>query len=974
MKHGRPGFAFGSVLLLSATISVAQTTGDIEGTVTDMDGTPLPGVTIEAMSPSLQGVRVEVTGREGKYRILAVPPGVYRIRASLEGFEKAEETITLALDKTATLDLKLKMVVKAAIVVTGEVPLVDVTSTTAGTNYTNRVIVRLPVNRNYADIVRSNPGVNSDQGETQGRSIALTIYGATSAENQWIVDGSNTTNVVKGMQGKAINNEFVQEMEVKTGGYQAEYGRAMGGIINVITKSGGNEFHGDGFVYYDSSSWQAARKATDQDSIVNFMRVADYTRTDFGADIGGYFLKDRLWFFGAYDRVQTPAKVSRYISSQLVPNTLEFPLDSTDSLYAGKLTWNAAAGTSFVATVFADPTLNAGAGASDPRQGRFVTRVISNPDPATWSADRHIGGVDYSLRAMQVFGSTSFMALQASRHEDSYELKPSGGASEPILKDRTCAGGTPAKPCRKPSTDNFATGGFGLVFGPINRNTSTRAQVRGDVDLYLREHEFKVGGDYQDAKTLAINAFTGGQRVFRFNERGQTYYQHDFYSASPTDLTPVDNPVNPRTTDVGVYLQDSWRLSRGVTVNAGVRWDQEAIQDYRREKVIQTSLWQPRLGIVWDPGKDGSTKLYAFAGRFGYALPTDLSVRAYGAQTVASTYNFDPVSLTQDPSVIGHSKPVIQGGAFSEPVDSHLKAIYQDELTIGADKLFGPSFSVGIKATYRRLGNAIEDRCDLDYNRPETNYNGCGIINPGSGEPIARGDLPGCNGLDGDFFACSDTSPAIGPARRLYRGIEILARKSFQDRLWLQASYVFSSLRGNYDGEVNASGQTDPGINADFDVPAMLHNDYGRLFLDRPHSFRLDGFYTAPFGLSVGVQAYARSGAPLDKRGYLGGGGWDVQLVPRGYAGREGTNWDANLTLAYPLAIGPAAVTLQAYVFNVFNNQFATSQDVWWSTQAPADYPKSLYDPNQEQNNSEYGKILSRQDPRLFRAAIRLSF
>src|SRR5207244_8333568 len=134
-------------------------------------------------------------------------------------------------------------------------------------------------------IVRSNPGVLEDQGQTQGRFLPLSIYGATSAENQWIIDGINTTNVVKGIQGKAINNEFVEEVEVKTGGYQAESGRALGGVINVITKSGGNDFHGDAFAYHDRSGLQARQKVTGSDSIATGMRVSDYPKTDLGADL-----------------------------------------------------------------------------------------------------------------------------------------------------------------------------------------------------------------------------------------------------------------------------------------------------------------------------------------------------------------------------------------------------------------------------------------------------------------------------------------------------------------------------------------------------------------------------------------------------------------------------------------------------------------------------------------------------------------
>ena len=224
-------FFLSAIFAGAATTAVAQTTGDISGRVTDASETPLPGVTIEATSPSLPGARVTVTGPGGAYRIPAVPPGTYRVLATLYGFRPVERTCTVTLDSSMTVNLTLRLETEAHVLVAGETPPIDTTSTTAGTSYTSDVIARLPVDRNYADIVRSNPGVSSDRGDTEGRFLALSIYGATSAENQWVIDGVDTTNVYKGIQGKVVNSEFIQEVEVKTGGYQVEYGRALGGVI-----------------------------------------------------------------------------------------------------------------------------------------------------------------------------------------------------------------------------------------------------------------------------------------------------------------------------------------------------------------------------------------------------------------------------------------------------------------------------------------------------------------------------------------------------------------------------------------------------------------------------------------------------------------------------------------------------------------------------------------------------------------------
>src|SRR5262249_14218007 len=158
----------------------------------------------------------------------------------------------------------------------------------------------------------------------------------------------------------------------------------------------------------------------------------------------------------------------------------------------------------------------------------------------------------------------------------------------------------------------------------------------------------------------------------------------------------------------------------------------------------------------------------------------------------------------------------------------------------------------------------------------------------------------------------------------------------------------------------------------------MSSNSYGRLFLDRPHRFRLDGFYVAPFGLSVGLQAFVASGAPLNRIGWFNDGwGSVIQLDPKGYAGRMPTQWEANLTLGYPIQFGPATVTLQAYLFNLFNHQTPIYQDTVSSVHAPPAYEDNhnvISAPNQPQTNDTYGKVTERLPPRTFRAAVKITF
>ena len=532
-----------------------------------------------------------------------MPPGDYRIRASLGGFRTAERATTVRLDSTATVDLSLAQATSEQLVVTGSAPLIDTTSTTTGTDLHEQ---RHRATSRQSQLRRHHE-VQSRRLDGQGRDgrplSALAIYGATSAENQWIIDGVNTTNVYKGVQGKAINNEFVQEVEVKTGGYSVEYGRALGGVINVITKSGGNAFHGDGFFYYDSTGTAAEKQFKPGDSGLAQMRVVDGYRLDYGVDLGGFLLKDRLWFFGAYNRVSINSEVSRVQASTYVSTEDRFPLDAADNLYSGKLTWNAATSTSIVGTVFADPSTSSGAAAADPRQG--LSRGAVNPpynlNPSTWYSSRAQGGTDYGLRLTQLFGARAIVVAQGSHHKDSNAL----GAPDGIRYiDWTCAGGTPDNPCNAPEPNNVI-GGYGFIGSneATSHNGSSRNQAGAAVTLYAGNHEVKVGGDYMDGRTQETWFYTGLQGVSIYNEFGQLYYEHDFLGTNPNDpvVIPTYNP-GARVLDYGGYLQDSWKAAPNLTVNLGLRWDGEETRTVSGHTVLRfTDGWQPRVGVVWDP-------------------------------------------------------------------------------------------------------------------------------------------------------------------------------------------------------------------------------------------------------------------------------------------------------------------------------------------------------------------------------------
>ena len=635
----------------------------------------------------MQGTRTAVTSADGRYRFPSVPPGQYKVTAELTSFGKVQKNATVTLDSTQTVNLQLSLSTTAEVTVTGEAPLVDVTSTTQGSNYSAQVIDKLPVGRNYADIVFTQPGVQADFGETQGRSLAISIYGSTSSENLFLIDGVNTTNVIKGFQGKDINTEFIQEVEVKTGGYQAEYGRNTGGVINVITKSGGNEFHGGVFGYYNDTGMRAELENAKPENYdtPEFSETGDAqylnapitgdNRMEWGADLGGFVMKDRIWFFGAFDRVQINQTQTTLDPQN--PDTFghDFPIDFFQNKYSGKLTFNILQGTSIVGSVFSD---------SQTQEGTINNLLLTSIDPVANEGRLDTGGPDYAARVNQLFGSFGILTAQYAQHKDRYNTKPFG-LDLVQLRDYTFS----------PTGASFqAVGGFGAVFGPTINNASKRESVGGSFTAYVSNHEFKIGGDYQKDNTFGSTYYTGGTRLrvrpclqdggasdcdlaqapFYTNSAGDTYqvfYQHDlFVEGTPASFTVLDQaPFETPTKRYGLFFQDQWRIIPTLTVNLGIRYDSENIFNSNLESAFELKdQWAPRFGVVWDFIGDGTSKLYASAGRFYYALPTDLNVRVFSANSQLFTYNYSPSDLTQNPAAPRNQ--LFQGGSpTGEPVD-----------------------------------------------------------------------------------------------------------------------------------------------------------------------------------------------------------------------------------------------------------------------------------------------------------------
>jgi hypothetical protein len=304
----RRQFVIAAFLILGLSFPVTRisaqttTTGMIEGIITDSNGAVVPAVTVTVTSPNLIRAQSATTDAEGRYRIVNLPPGRYAVTVeATAGFARfARADVDVSLSKTSSLVIQLETAGATASVTVNSASgaAVDTTSNTSGTSVSTEQFSDFTTRRTVQSLYTIAPSVTrSGLRDQSGRDRDPSVAGSSGLENSYIFDGVNTTDPAWGSSGTNLPFEFVQEVEIKTGAYGAEYGLSTGGIFNVLTKSGGNELHGDVFAYFTTKGLVRATKFFPSlGSAPN-----GFSELDAGFDLGGALKKDKLWFFGAFN-------------------------------------------------------------------------------------------------------------------------------------------------------------------------------------------------------------------------------------------------------------------------------------------------------------------------------------------------------------------------------------------------------------------------------------------------------------------------------------------------------------------------------------------------------------------------------------------------------------------------------------------------------------------------------------------------
>jgi len=403
-------------------------------------------------------------------------------------------------------------------------------------------------------------------------------------------------------------------VQVKAGGYTAEYGHATGGLINVITKSGGNEFHGDVFGYYDNDSLRSDLKGEAEEGAVwESSKTISVVRSDYGADLGGYFVRDKLWFFVAYDRVDnsdTNEVLEDY--GQAVPHAPmagdRLPDDTIRDLFAAKLTWRPGTNHSLTASVFGDPSEEKGAFGS-----------LAAP-PERYLRSELTGGTDGAITYDGVFGQSVVVTARYSVHNQQTQYEGAG---------RDLAGYID---WADPLGDGGVTYGWDdkiSGWGSYTEEDFGRQQYNADASWFLSgssgSHELKIGGEYEDLKVKETytNSGPNGTRVIRYPCArawgpcdGEYFFGHRFWVDHRFDIQQVtfddvipQNGIDTPSDTFAMYLQDRWQPIPNLSFDLGVRWSRQRLYNSAGEVHAEIDdEWAPRVGFVWDFLGNGKSK------------------------------------------------------------------------------------------------------------------------------------------------------------------------------------------------------------------------------------------------------------------------------------------------------------------------------------------------------------------------------
>jgi Carboxypeptidase regulatory-like domain len=1030
-----------TVLFATSVVVFAQeTTGGLQGTIKDPTGAVVSGAHVEVTAANLVGNKAQDADSAGYYRFANLPPGSYTITVSGKGFKTIKRGgVVLEVGHLPTVDITLEVGAAAEVVeVSGAAPIIDVTTETTQTNITQDVVQDVPHGRSFQSVIQFAPsarneplmgstttngsGGNAPGSTTNGSDHGFSVGGASDAENSYLVEGQETANLIGGYSHTNVPFDFIQEVQIKSSGIEAEHGGALGGVVNVIMRKGSNAYHGSIFGQFENDTLDGSPNAYSRyvpsgagsallspgapggatngyidASSQNYQPIRPHSSDVFpGFTFGGPILKDRMYFFVGFNpewnnterKIHYPAcdpsGTPRPCGLAGVPDagaTLPFSRDQqtyyTSARVDAVVTQKVRVFGSWLYQYQRENGVNLPF--SDSTTG--FTNISWTTAPSVYP--HNVGyvapnvttnfGADFTLTPRLV--ATARFGYYFENYGDRglptsgtlFGWQNSGNAGDAGAVTASNSGGcspTNEAACAPlPTSLQQGSGHFNDAnSGTFTRKNANKAiQVDADVAWFKSgwggTHNFKFGYQLNRLQNDILQSY---------NEPYVQLFVGDSSPYSPLSTPGIANcaalPLNANwgcqgqygTVTVfdfgtggnvtsfnhGLFAQDAWTIGRGITINAGVRFDKEYLPASTTAGLSQNPInfsWgdkiAPRIGAAWDVFKDGKMKVFGSYGKFFDIMKLNVAISSFGGQYWNNcTYALDTANLSSiAPALNSTGRYCVgdqstganwAGGAvpagltFIENINNRtfpttcstcsltstgvtpgLKPYSQHQSTFGVDYQIRKTLALEARWDRTRLDTAIEDSSLINGGN-ETFVVG----NPGLG--IERNFNSFYNFLyPGSPQVCSGAAcPGQGlyKAARSYDGVEFRLTKTSSQHWFGMFSYTYSKLRGNYTGltssdisDGQAGGRSSPNNSRAFDEPYFSYNAFGGsssglLPTDRPNTFKGYAYYELgwlkKFTTDFGIFQYAYSGSPITS--YLdvgaGAGQWAVQAWDRG--------------------------------------------------------------------------------------------
>jgi hypothetical protein len=958
------------VVFLAATpLARAQarlTGADLVGRVTDESMAVLPGVTITVVNRDTNLTRTATSDAQGGYKIPALPPGTYKVTAGVQGFaNQTRDGVTLQLGQTVELVFTLKIAgAQEELTIVGESPGVDVTDTSVSSVVGQQQIENLPINgRNFISFSIITPGVTTDRTPQQGASATsgLSFTGQRARSNNIMVDGLDNNDVIVGAVRATFSQEAIREFQVVTDSYSAEFGKATGGVVNIVTKSGTNEFHGNAFWYFRDESLNA-KDYFEKFSVLGIPVERDkapFSANQYGATLGGPIQKDKTFFFVSFERQDLTASnfVNIDPAAATILNAKGFPVQTGAVPYDLEV-WEAL-------------------GKVDHQWSPNSTLVFraNYSDTTNENIEPYGGIVARSRGAVQLRKDWSLSASQtnvvSARWVNEARLQVAKQDQKINSLDPNCGGACETNDQGGPTLEITGVASVGRQrFTPQPRK-NTRFQVVDTVSYFAGKHSAKAGIDFNSVNTgenaSALPLHFGGRYIFQplpavpplgipAPITALQALALDLPAAYVQGYGNASTPYGYK--DLSIFLQDEWRVSRKLTIKPGIRYQKQFWDDipYDVSDVGGARLtyrfpqdgnnFAPRIAVAFDPGGRGRTSLHAawgiyfdnqIAGLSG--ITKGINGESTGVRTRVLTF---PASIAPYRSP-GRKvpEPTTPYPSLEIPIDPALVTPWAQQASVGFDQALGQDFAANVNLIWVRGEDQVGT---IDYNP----------VIPSLGAGRRPNDVNGVAGTSASVLQYTSFGETW------YRGVTLSLSKRFSHNYQFLVSYTLSEAEDNstdfqsaFIPQNNGRGRNPSdrfGIPLGFD-PEL---EKGPATHDQRHRFVLSGLYRFPLDFQLSTIVTAASGRPYtplagaDLNGDGNGGAFPpdrARTNPASEASSVGRNSETmdkqiivDLRLSKRFKVGGSvSFDLIAEAFNLFNRaNFSEINNIFGTGAFPA--------------------------------------